>query len=314
MDENVYLATNGFKVVSRNLNISNERNVEHRSTFVDPKLLLENLDNCVCEQYNNELYALFSDTGHVYIANAFLRTDPADTTISPYREYEWGYLSGVGVYKGQYQRFVNITGVTLNPPDSAGNETGTREGGIGTTEYIGGVFQPASTLKNMGDKELYIGMNGALYRFNFDMVRIGKENELVPAAYSFDGRFMEDYFKFTYTWMGAVNYWKKLRSGRDDLVLTTRTASSVNVTWRTEKKRFADSKVLRIVSSGCSYKYVDYRHRKYYSLPNVDISLRQLRENAFRRLQIQIGSAGVNNCVSFVSLTLEAEILKKNLK
>jgi hypothetical protein len=233
--------------------------------------------------------------------------------MSPYMEYEWAFMQDIGVYKNQYLRYVNSSGETINPPNADGTEGGTRAG-TPTTEYIGGVFSPAINIKNLGDGELFLCCDETLLKFNFDLARTDKANELVPAAYRFNDRWIQDYYKTPFDWMEKSNYYKRLSSGQNDLLLKTRVSSRVKLTWRTERSRLESSKELILLSSGVSYSYADYAHRKYYSLPDASFVLRKVRVKDFRRLQICVASAAINCCTAFSKLTLEAEVLDNDLK
>jgi hypothetical protein len=280
VDDNVYVSTNGLNAISRELNISNERNIEHRSTMVDPKLLLEDLENCVCEEYSNRLYIL-CPSGHCYVADAYLMIEAG--AASPYMEYRWAYLEGLGVWL-----------------DS------------GTIVDENGTFDPANNVQNLGDKELYLCCNGYLLKFNFDLTRLNKVNELKPAAYYYNGRHIGDYVKPSFDWFKHTNYFKRLVAGHNDLLVSVRIGSRMNVTWRTEKGE--SPKVISLRSQGVSYSLRNYASCSYKALPRASFVLKKLKPKDFRRIQLKISSAAGGCCVAFQSLTLEAEILDNDLR
>jgi hypothetical protein len=314
LDDNVFMSTNGLDAISRELNISNERNIEHRSSYVDSRLLLEDLDSCICEQYGHHLYVLCPESGNIYIADAYLAIEAGKLEGSPYFEYNWARLQNQGIYKNQYIRYIDENGETTNPPEPDGTEGGTHDGATATSEYIGGTFYPAINIKSLGDKELFLLCDGLLCKYNFDLTRLDKANELSPAAYSLNNRAIGEYYKTSFDWYEKTNFFKRLINGRNDLLLSTRVSSRVNVTWRTEKTILADSKVIALMSSGVSFTYTDFAHRKFGALPKASYVLKKMRPKDFRRLQICITGSAMNCCTAFLGLTIEAEILDNDLK
>lgn len=288
VDDNIYLSTNGFNAISRELNISSERNIEHRSTMIDPKLLLEDLTKCVIEQYDNRLYALFTDTGHVYMADSNLKIEAGQ--VSPYMEYRWAYLSDIGIYKGQ----------TYNSETEA---------------YEDGTFYPALNIVNLGDKELYLCCSGMICKFNFDMTVADRANEIAAAAYNFNGREIGDYWKGPFDWFDHSNYYKRLNTGRNDLLMNAREDAQIDITSRTEKTLLEDSKVVTLNSSGgLNWEDWNFESFSWEGLGNPSYVLSKMRVRDFRRFQMCIASAHVNRCTAIESVTLEAEILNSNLK
>jgi len=280
VDDNVYVSQNGLNAISREMNISNERNIEHRSSMVDPRLMIEDLENCVCEEYDNRLYIL-CPSGHCYVADAYLMIEAG--SVSPYSEYRWAYLEGLGVYL-----------------DS------------GVVVETGGTFDPANNIQNLGDKELYLCCNGYLLKFNFDLTRINKINELKPAAYYYNGRHIADYYTMSFDWLKETNYFKRLLPGHNDLLVSARIGSRINVTWRTEKGK--SGKTIELKSQGVSYSLRNYAGCSYAALPRASFALKKLKPKNFRRIQVKIASSAAGCCVAFQSLTLEAEILDNSLR
>jgi hypothetical protein len=280
LDDNVYMSTTGLSAISRELNISNERNIEHRSTMVDPKLLLEDVENCVCEEYENRLYVL-CPSGHCYMADAYLMIEAG--AVSQYSEYRWAYLEGLGVYL---------------------------DGGVVVAS--GGTFDPANNIQTLGDHELYLCCNGYLLKFNFDLTRLNRSNELKPDAYYYNGRHIGDYYKPSFDWLDKTNYIKRLISGHNDLLVSVRIGSKINITWRTEKGD--GNKTLELRSQGVSYSLRNYADCAYGALPQASFVLKKLKPKNFRRIQLKVASAAGGCCVAFQSLTLEAELLDNDLR
>ena len=98
LDDPVYVSRLGVEAMGT-LSVRHERAVEHRSSLVDAKLVNADLKNAFMEEWNGYLF-LFVD-GDVYLADSRQRyTD--DTGVM---QYEWYYLSGIGVYDGQYESY-----------------------------------------------------------------------------------------------------------------------------------------------------------------------------------------------------------------
>lgn len=311
IDDNVFISPNGLSAISRELNVSSERNIEHRSTTADPRLLLEDLDNIVIEQYDRRLYVLCTATGHMYIADGNLRS----SGLSNYVEYEWAYLEDQGIWENQYEAYVDENDVILNPANEDGTEGGTRTGGTASGEYIGGTFRPAYNICNLGEKELYLCCYGALMKYNFDMLRSDSASELTSAAYRYDNRRISDYNDTSFTFFGYPSYFKRLINERNDLLLNTREYASVNVMTRNEKTTFENSRVLNLASStGFRYAEYNYADYAYGGIEQVSYVLRKLKSKIFRRLQVRIQTAKFSRCTAFESITLQAEILENNLK
>lgn len=280
MDDNVFLSHDGLKAISRNLNVSYERNIEHRSSLVDPKLLTEDLDKAIFEQFYGMLYILFPN-GHCYIANSSGRA----TNVSQFTEYEWAYLEDIGVYDGQY---LNDDGY-----------------------YEGGVFKSPSMLKAINDN-LFFASNGCVCRFNFNA---GWQNGELPSRYyNFNGRPINDFVDSAFSWFKAPNRFKKLIRKYNDLFCNTRRKSKLEVLYRTEKTSMSESKVTTFESSTFSFADLDFNNVSFNGLEAASFVMRKLKAKSFRKLQIRVRSASVNNQVAFRSLVVDAYILTKKLK
>lgn len=284
VDDNIFVSSGGLEAVSREMNLSSERSIEHRSTYVDPRLRREDLSKAVCGQYGTRLYVLCTASGHVYAADAYLAENPG--AISPWREYNWAYLEGWGVYL-----------------DGSGNIADT-----------GGTFWPAACIGSLGDGELYIGCRGHVCKVNFDLPSTARASELTPAAYTMNGRAIGDRYLTPYDWFGRPNYQKRLMPSHNALVLRTRISARVNVTWRTDETTLEKSKVLYIKPQGVSYAYRDYSRASYGALPDAVYALKKMTPRDFMRLQVKVESAAAGVCTAVDTMTLEAEILDTDLK
>lgn len=286
MDDNVFLSSNGLNAISRSLSISNERNVEHRSTLADNKMLMEKLDSGYMEQFDGRLYILFPKSGHVYIADSLLKNGD----VSVYTEYEWAYLENIGIYEGQ----------TFNE---------------NTKAYEGGTFKPAQFLKNLGDKELYFGGEGYLCKFNFDMLKVGSTSELQAEAYSFDGRHIGDYVDTSFSWFSYSNRFKKLIRSYNDLYIRARAKSNIQVVFRTEKSFISASKVIDF--NGGYFDFRDFEFGEdftFNTFDQVSFALKKLKAKRFRRLQVRVASKKVNRPFALSALVFDAEVLSKKIK
>lgn len=280
IDDNVFLSSTGLKAISRNLSISLERNVEHRSTLVDSRLLNEDLEKAVMEQFDGRLYILFPN-GHCYIADSSIRT----SRVSDFTEYEWAYLEDIGVYSGQ--ELVEDT-------------------------YVGGEFQSPTMLKAIGKDELFFGANGTLCKFNFDMKYDADSYD--SKAFNFNGRAINDFVDTSFSWFGASNRFKRLIRKYNDLYCKTKSRTKIQVLFRTEKSHITNSKVLDYKSIVFNFADIDFANFDFNTLTASSFVMRKLKAKLFRRLQIRIRSAGVNNQVAFDSLIVDAYILTKKLK
>ncbi|MEG1657188.1 MAG: hypothetical protein RR292_06915 [Christensenellaceae bacterium] len=308
IDDNLFLSNNGLNAVSRNLNISNERNIEHRSTLIDGKLLLEDLQKATMEQFGNNLYILLPN-GNCYVANGLAKC----SDISPYIEYEWAFLQNIGTWRGQYLRYVDENGTTTNPPEPSGAEGGVRTQHV-LDEYIGGVFESATFLRTLGDKELYFGGVGVLCKFHFDKLRMDSVSELQATSYHFNGRHIGDYVDTSFSWFQASNRYKKLINYWNDLYLTSRAQSCAQVVFRTENTFISDSKVLEFNSGYFDFNNIDFDSLTFNTLDNVSFALKKLKAKLFRKLQVRVRSAAIFRPIAFQSMVFEAEIIRKKLK
>lgn len=281
VDDNVFLSFNGLNAISRSLSLSYERNIEHRSTLVDVKLLSEDLEKAIIEPHSKWLYILFPN-GHCYIADSSART----SKVSSFTEYEWAYLENIGAYEGQIE-----------------DENG---------EFKGGEFRSPTFLKSLSVSELYFGANGKLFKFYFD--EQGTDGFLNSQCYNFNGRAINDYVDTSFSWFDASNRYKTLIRKYNDLYCDTRSLSNVEVLYRTEKSHLSDSKVLNYSTNVFSFADINFDNFSFNTLPVASFAMRKLKAKKFRRLQLRIRSAGINCPIVFKSVTVDAWILNKKLK
>ncbi len=119
LDDTLFLSENGLEAVER-ASLSSERGVVHRSSAVDARLTAEALDTAVVFRYRS--YLGIAVDGRVYLADGKRRC-----TRDGHTEYEWYYLSDIGVYVGQTDRYRYRTafpeGLSGETTIAAGKET-----------------------------------------------------------------------------------------------------------------------------------------------------------------------------------------------
>ena len=102
LGDTVFLSRHGLKAVERSA-LNEERGIVHRSGAVDARLRREPLDTAVLFRFGS--YLGISAEGRVYLADG-RRT----VTRGGHREYEWYYLSGIGSYTDDRDRYRLATG------------------------------------------------------------------------------------------------------------------------------------------------------------------------------------------------------------
>ena len=287
LDDNVFLSTNGLNAVSRNLSVSNERNVEHRSTLVDAKLLSEDLKEAMMEECRDYLYILFPN-GHCYMANSKYRT----TDVSNSVEYEWAYMENVMC--------------NSNKP--------TQIESFGDSElYVG--FEDGHLCKFYFDEE---NADGSFpnHCYNF----IGKPiNDYVDTPFSWFGA--QNRFKKLNRRYNDL-YCDVRTHARMEVLYHTEKSSMTNsktIPFKADVFSFNEVNFENVSPDDMENGAIkeDYKNPKNFTfnaLAPVSFVLRKLRSKRFRRLQIRVKSSG-NNCpIVFKSLMVEAYIIKRKLK
>lgn len=98
LDDPVFVSRLGVEGVGQ-LSVRYERAVEHRSSLIDAKLVNMELSTSVLEEWNG--YLLLLVDGNIFMADSRQRYTH-DIGVS---QYEWYFIEGVGVYKGQYPEY-----------------------------------------------------------------------------------------------------------------------------------------------------------------------------------------------------------------
>ena len=98
LDDPIFISRLGVEAVGQ-LSVRNERANEHRSSLIDAKITNMNLESAIVEEWNGYLILLVD--GNIFMA------DSRQKYVHPIGvpQYEWYYIEGVGVYKGQYLEY-----------------------------------------------------------------------------------------------------------------------------------------------------------------------------------------------------------------
>ena len=282
VDDNVFLSSNGLNAISRNLSVSLERNIEHRSTLVDPKLLAENLKDAIMEQHRGYLYIIFPN-GHGYMANSATKA----TDVSEDAEYEWAYLENLLVYEHENARSPVMLKSFNDKELYMGMDNGYLCKFCFDYESADGSF-PAYTY-NYDGKAIndyvdtpfsWFGVQNRfkklLRKYN-DLYCIVRTHTDIEVLFHTEKKFMED---------------SKVLSYKADLFTFNNLDFSTYIDQQGNRE------------SNFSFK----------TLPPVSFVLRKLKGKRFRRLQLRVRSGGVNHPVIFKSLMVDAYVLTRKLK
>ena len=108
LDDPVFVSKLGVEGVGQ-LSVRYERAIEHRSSLVDAKLVNEQLEGAMLEEWNGYLVLLVD--GKIYLADS--RQKYTSELGTP--QYEWYYLEGIGIWDKQYSeyRYSNQTNTEL---------------------------------------------------------------------------------------------------------------------------------------------------------------------------------------------------------
>jgi len=282
VDDNVFLSSNGLNAISRNLSVSLERNIEHRSTLVDPKLLAENLEDAIVEQHRGYLYILFPN-GHCYMANSATKA----TDVAEDAEYEWAYLENLLVYENENTR----SPVMLKSFNDKELYMGMDNG------YL---------CKFCFDYESADG-SFPTYTYNYDNKPI---NDYVDTPFSWFG--VQNRFKKL---QRKYNDLYCLVRTHTDIEVLFHTEKKFM-----EDSKVLQYKADLFTFNNLDFAtYEDQQGNKEYNfsfktIPPVSFVLRKIKGKRFRRLQIRVRSGGMNHPVIFKSLMVDAFVLTRKLK
>ena len=277
VDDNVFMSENGLSALSKNLNVAYERAIEHRSTLIDAKLMTEDLKNVHMAEFGGYLYMLFP-SGHIYIADSSQKT----TSVSSCTEYEWAYLSDIGVYKGQYAQ---------------------------GEECIGGEFSPALCIYAFSDEHLLFGGDGFVCMFNFDILK----NSAPAHAYHFNNRSINEYVKTPFSWFSHMSRYKKLNGRFNSLYLMSGSAFGAKIMYRTDRLFFSSKRAFEVQSSIFDFGAFDFGDMDFSTYEQQSVSLKKIKAGKFRRLQLLLQSRGFKRPLAVHAVFLEAAVLDKKI-
>lgn len=101
----LFLSKNGLEAIEAvSFSLSQERRTVHRSEAVDARLCREELAKARLFRFGTYL-GIATPSGHVYLADGREREQKNTNT-----GYEWFYLSDIGVYEGQRERYRTVAG------------------------------------------------------------------------------------------------------------------------------------------------------------------------------------------------------------
>lgn len=113
-DDAVFMSRAGLEAVGKR-QVNLERTLAHRSTLVDRMLTREDIASSCAVEWGGYLM-IFTPSGNVYLADSRQMWQNGESV-----EYEWYVLCDVGVYEGQTEDFIQITGDGMLYDDAGGH-------------------------------------------------------------------------------------------------------------------------------------------------------------------------------------------------
>ena len=113
-DDAVFMSRAGLEAVGKR-QVNLERTLAHRSTLVDRMLTREDIASSCAVEWGGYLM-IFTPSGNVYLADSRQMWQNGENV-----EYEWYVLCDVGVYEGQTEDFIQITGDGMLYDDAGGH-------------------------------------------------------------------------------------------------------------------------------------------------------------------------------------------------
>ncbi len=303
-DDTVFLSERGLDAVEQPA-LSGERAIGHRSSAVDRRLITEDLSRAFLFRFGT--YLGIGIDGRVYLCDG-----KQPTSREGHREYEWYYLSDIGAYVGQQDRYhtlsvlpeslsgktVTVEGVayplcTTENEEATDNETvysAKSDGGEITVYYVkrdgavypvdcngektGGSFSPATVFCETGGLLFFGTEDGSLMLFNTDK---RDKNGLIPRRYySFNGR---AYFSGCATRSencGRPGQQKSTVKGYGAVKLKAMTGGKIGVRVRTEKEDWQDCDTL--YGGRLDFGETDFAVAEFSSLPETVVPLREKKK------------------------------------
>lgn len=304
LDDVVFLSERGLDAIE-SLSLSGERAIGHRSSAVDRRLTAEDLSRAVLFRFG--AYLGIGIDGRVYLCDG-----KQPISRDGHREYEWFYLSDIGVYLGQVDQYHTLSALPasiVNKTVTVGGRTHpllTTEGeerikdetvysaksddGTVTVYYVkrddgifpvdchgektGGTFSPATVFCE-ADGLLFFGTaDGSLMLFNTDK---READGLIPRRYySFNGR---AYFSGCATKSencGRPGQQKSTVKGYGAVKLKAMTGGKICVRVRTEKEDWQDCDTL--YGGRLNFGETDFSVAEFSSLPETVVPLREKKK------------------------------------
>lgn len=304
LDDTVFLSERGLDAIE-SPTFSGERAIGHRSSAVDRRLTAEDLSRAVLFRFGP--YLGIGIDGRVYLCDG-----KQPISREGQREYEWYYLSDIGVYVGQTDQYhtlsvlpscllektVTVGGevyplLTTRSEErikdetvySAQSDDGAvtvyyvkREGGVFPVdchgEKRGGTFSPATAFCE-ADGLLFFGTaDGSLMLFNTDK---READGLIPRRYySFNGR---AYFSGCATKSencGRPGQQKSTVKGYGAVKLKSMTGGKIGVRVRTEKEDWQDCDTL--YGGRLDFGETDFGVAEFSALPETVVPLREKKK------------------------------------
>ncbi len=303
-DDTVFLSERGLDAVEAAA-INGERSLRHCSSAVDRKLTAEPLSEAVLFRFGS--YLGIGIGGRVYLADGRRLT-----LRNGQREYEWYYLSDIGIYRGQTDRYHTVTSIpaalegktislsgaplTIITDESEkpidGETVYSKESDDGSVtfyyvlregrallvdcdgEKIGGEFFPATVFCEAAGL-LFFGTNdGSLAVFNTD--KREEDGHIPRRYYSFNGR---AYFSCCATRSencGRPNLQKSTLRGFGAVKLKAMTGGRISVRVRTDREDWQDCDTL--YGGRLDFSATDFGGAELSPLPETILPLREKKK------------------------------------
>ena len=265
LNDPVFVSSLGVNGVDRLQNANDERYVSHRSSAVDGALVKEELSDTVMLEWSG--YLLVMVNGKIYLA---------DSRQTSNIGYEWYYWDNIGVWEGQ-----------------------TQENGV----YSGGTFQKASAIAQY-ESQLYFGTNGAVCKFNTDMVSEAGD-ELKDTAYNDDGRVLFCRWTTPLDHFGYPSRLKTLNKQGSVLHVKSLLRSSCKIAYSTDKD--FQTFLRELDMSRFDFSDINFSNFTFNANAQNDIVWRKKIKN-WKRIRFTIYSDTLNTPFGVYSLSVEAAL------
>ncbi|MBR7095121.1 MAG: leucine-rich repeat domain-containing protein [Clostridia bacterium] len=301
LDDTLFLSKEGLEAVEREA-LTSERCVVHRSEAVDARLVGEALSEATLFRYRT--YLGIAVGGRVYLADGRRRS-----TRDGHVEYEWYYLSDIGVYVGQTDRYRYRTafpeGVSEETMLTAGTEvlraaihpsggyadgatvfsTAVEDGGpilyvkSGSLAYLvdtdgektGGVFSPATAFYECEGLLFFGTRAGTVCVFNTDK---REEDGRIPRRYyTFNGRAYLSGCATRSEHCGKPHLTKSTVRGGGAVKLRAMTGGKLEVRVRTDREGWRVADVL--YGGRLDYGETDFAAAEFSTEPDTVVPLRE---------------------------------------